>query len=227
LTEVERRTRQHPDYLGSDCHIALVDEASAPFRTRFHGDGASAIRRLRITAECTNRHLATGMGRQFDVEGIPVQAIEILGQPTLPRSSPAEGEFAWRLIAHLGLSHQALVAGPGPGVAALRRMLELHTPPGEVRQPEIESLRSLASRVIMRRVRTQGPVPFAFARGLEITAEFDEKAAGAPGVFLFGAVLERFLSRYVSVNSFTETTIRTRQGDLKKWPARSGTRLIC
>ena len=44
-------------------------------------------------------------------------------------------------------------------------------------------------------------------------------------VFLLGAVFERFLARYVSINSFTETVIRTRErGEIMRWKAQPGRR---
>ena len=39
-------------------------------------------------------------------------------------------------------------------------------------------------------------------------------------MFLLGAVLERFFAKYVSINSFTETVLRTLQrGEVMRWPA--------
>jgi type VI secretion system protein ImpG len=38
-----------------------------------------------------------------------------------------------------------------------------------------------------------------------------------------GAVLDRFLAEYATINSFTETVIATRQrGVIKRWPPRGG-----
>jgi type VI secretion system protein ImpG len=67
----------------------------------------------------------------------------------------------------------------------------------------------------------------AFVRGLEITVTLDETFFTGVGVFLFGAVLERFFGRYGSINSFTETVIRTVQrGEIMRWPMRVGERPI-
>ena len=45
------------------------------------------------------------------------------------------------------------------------------------------------------------------------------------GVFLLGTVLEQFFARYVSLNSFTETVLRTvDRGEVKRWPIRIGLR---
>ena len=88
---------------------------------------------------------------------------------------------------------------------------------------QIEGLLSVTSKSIVRRINTKGPI--VFGRGLEISLNFEEAAFEGSGVFLLGAVLEMFLSRYVSINSFTETVIRsTDRGEIIRWPTRIGTR---
>jgi type VI secretion system protein ImpG len=46
--------------------------------------------------------------------------------------------------------------------------------------------------------------------------------------YLFGAVLERFLSLYASLNSFTRLSVRATgtSEPLKVWPARAGDRSL-
>jgi len=63
-----------------------------------------------------------------------------------------------------------------------------------------------------------------FARGMEISLEFDEEKYAGSGVFLFASVLEQFLGHYVSINSFVQTVayVRQREGVLKRWPPRAG-----
>jgi type VI secretion system protein ImpG len=69
------------------------------------------------------------------------------------------------------------------------------------------------------------PGPTTFGRGLEISVTCDEAAFEGSGVFLMGAVLERFFAKYVSINSFTETVLRTVQrGEIMRWQARTGLR---
>jgi len=44
-------------------------------------------------------------------------------------------------------------------------------------------------------------------------------------VFLLGAVLDRFLAKYASINAFTETIIKTSErGEIMRWKARPGKR---
>jgi type VI secretion system protein ImpG len=90
---------------------------------------------------------------------------------------------------------------------------------------QIEGVRSIASRPRLRRV-SQGAAS-SWVRGLEITLTLDEAAFQGSGVYLLGAVLERFFARYVSLNSFTETALRTLdRGEIARWPARLGGRSL-
>jgi type VI secretion system protein ImpG len=63
-----------------------------------------------------------------------------------------------------------------------------------------------------------------FCRGIEVNIRFDEDRYVGTGVYLFAAVLERFLSLYCSINSFSRTVATTnkREGELARWPPRSG-----
>jgi type VI secretion system protein ImpG len=54
---------------------------------------------------------------------------------------------------------------------------------------------------------------------------FDETAFEGMGVFLLGSVLERFFAKYVSINSFSETVLKSIQRkEIVRWPARLGRR---
>ena len=162
----------------------------------------------------------------MDLSG-PVAAIRVLSGPTLPQPSLAEGRFAWRLISHLSLNYLSLTDAPGEdGAKALREILKLYTNQND-RQAlkQIDGLRSIRQRPIIRRVQTAGPI--TFARGLEITLVFDETAFEGLGVFVIGAVLEQFFAKYVSLNSFTETVIHTLQRkEIMRWPTQLGRRRI-
>jgi type VI secretion system protein ImpG len=212
-------------YMGTELYLSVVDANSAPFR--------SDLRQLGVRALCTNRHLpiqmARGVGRtdfSMDVNA-PVASIRCLAGPTIPRPSPAEGRFSWRLISHLALNYLSLVdAERQDGAGGLRDILKLYADATD-RQiaRQIEGVLSVKSKPVIRRVRTPGPI--AFARGLEIVLNFDELAFEGTGVFIFGAVLEQFFARYVSLNSFTETVVRTEQrGQIMVWPAQVGKRQI-
>ncbi len=148
-----------------------------------------------------------------------------LAGPTNPRSSQVEGEVAWRLISHLSLNYLSLVDNDEvQGALALRELLLLYEHVGGASVGhQIEGVRSVDTRPVTRRISAPGPI--SFGRGLEVTLTFDENPFEGIGVFLLGAVLEQFFAKHVSINSFTETVIRTlERGEIMRWPARTGRR---
>jgi type VI secretion system protein ImpG len=87
----------------------------------------------------------------------------------------------------------------------------------------IRGIKNVDSRAIVRRVRERTGV--GAARGTEITVTIDEKAFEGSGVFLLGAVLERFFAEYSGFNHFTQTVIRSvERGEVMRWPPRMGLR---
>ena len=223
LSEKERRFGQATSYAGGEVFLSLVDGADAPYR--------SDLQQLSVKALCSNRHLpiqmAVGVGRTdftLDVHA-PVATVKCVTTPTPPRPPFAEGARAWRIINHLSLNYLSLLDHPGgEGAVALRDLLSLYAEPENAYlRKQIKGVRSVKTKQIVRRVTTPGPI--AFARGLEIGVLFDESAFEGTGAFLIGAVLEQFFARYVSLNSFTETVIRTDQrGEIMRWPTQLGTR---
>ena len=90
---------------------------------------------------------------------------------------------------------------------------------------QIDGLRSVRTQPTVRRFPVPGPI--AFGRGIEIELEVDEFAFQGASAFLFGAVLASFFSRYVSINSFVETSLRSMsRGELMRWVPRCGSRAI-
>lgn len=218
-----RQTERGPrtSYLGSETFIALVDAADAPFR----GD----LRQLGLQVLCTNRDLpltmSVGAGAAdftLDVEA-PVDTVRCLSGPSQPLPSYAHGAVAWRLLSHLSLNYASLLdTDAQEGARAMRDLLSLYCPTHDAAaQRLIEGLRSIDSRPVTRRLPCAGPI--VFGRGLEVTLTLDEAAFEGAGVFLFGAVLARYFAQYVSINSFTETIVKTvSRGEIMRWPARIG-----
>ena len=91
-----------------------------------------------------------------------------------------------------------------------------------VSEQRLRGIEGITSRPIVRRLRQKNG--FNAARGIEITVRLDDKAFEGIGIFLLGAVLDRFFAEYTSLNSFTETVIESKQrGVVKRWPPRTGT----
>jgi type VI secretion system protein ImpG len=212
-------------YPGTEVFLMLVDGNEAPV--------ATGLRQIAIQTLCTNRDLpmllSLGGGRtDFTMaSGAPVREIRALVPPTRPRPPLAEGGAAWRLVSHLSLNYLSLLDGDGArGGAALREMLALYADTGDsATRKQIEGVKHVTARPLMRRIPNPGPI--AFGRGLEVQVVFDESAFRGTGVFLMGAVLEQFFARYVSINSFTETVVRSLdRGEIVRWPASLGQRPI-
>ncbi|MDQ0671484.1 type VI secretion system baseplate subunit TssF [Pseudomonas sp. W2I6] len=221
LSSDQRRNGPRSTYVGSETFVSLVDTQQAPYR--------HDLRQLGVTALCTNRDLplfmSVGNGKtDFTLaDSAPVLAVRCVAGPSRPRASHAHDAKAWRLISQLSLNYLSL-SEQGQGAAALRELLRLYGDSNDAAlQLQIEGLREVSSKAVTRRLPMPGPI--VFGRGLEITLEFDENAFRGTGVFLLGAVFERFLARYVSINSFTETVIRTTErGEIMRWKAKPGRR---
>ncbi len=225
LSDVQRQRGPRSAYLGSESFVSIVDGDEAPLR--------SDLRQLGIATMCTNRDLplalTLGTGdTDFIVEsGAPVETVRVVAGPTSPRPSWEPGDVSWRLVSHLSLNYLSLADREGlENAAALRELLALYGDLGSASvRRQIEGVRAVTSRPIHRRLRFPGIV--AFGRGLEVAVTFDEAAFEGSGVFLLGAVLEQFFARYVSINSFTETVVRTAdRGEIVRWPARTGLRTV-
>lgn len=223
LSSKQRRLGLRSSYIGSETFISLVDPNAAPF--------SANLKQIGLQVLCTNRDLPLVMpvgsgSTDFSLQsGGPVQSIRCLAGPTKPRPSPADGEIAWRLINHLSLNYLSLMdTDARQGAEALRELLSLYGDANDdAIRKQIEGVLSVESRNVVRRVDAVGPI--VFGRGLEIAVKFEESAFEGSGVFLLGAVLERFFARYASINSFTETAVVSAdRGEIMRWPIRIGQR---
>jgi type VI secretion system protein ImpG len=225
LSPKQRTSGPRSSYLGSEVFLTLVDGEEGPF--------GQDLKQLSVETLCTNRDLPllmpVGTGRtDFHLEsGAPVESVRCLAGPTPPRPSHPQGELSWRLISHLSLNYLSITdGGKAKGAATLRELLGLYSDLADpaVRK-QIEGVVSVSSKPAIHRLPLAGPV--AFARGLEIAITLDESAFEGMGVMRLAAVLERFFTRYVSINTATETALGTIQrGEIRRWPARIGNRHV-
>jgi type VI secretion system protein ImpG len=236
ITAEQKRRGVRSSYIGSEVFLGLVDAAHAPFS----GD----LRQLSIQTMCTNRDLVlqmpVGIGRSdftLDVAA-PVTAIRVIAGPSRPFAPLADGAVSWRAISHLSLNYLSLVnVSEQEGAGALRDLLELYASSSDVSaRKQIDSIRSIRVSPVVRRVPPmiretgtasggQAGARLAFGRGLSITVEVDELAFEGGSAFLLGSVLAHFFTRYVSINSFTETALRTLgRGEIHRWVPQWGAR---
>jgi len=208
---------------GTDVFVSLVDLSSRPMRPN--------VDTLMVRVTCTNRDLPARLpfgndaAGDLDLEGgAPVKRIVVLSKPTNTLRPPVIKESLWRLISHLSLNYLSLVE---EGRAALQEILRLYNFTGSPDTAHhIEGLTALNSRRHFARVVSEDGV--AFARGTLVEMEFDEDQFAGAGVYLFASVLEHFLGLYVSLNSFSQLAVTTRQRKevLRKWPPRAGQKIL-
>jgi type VI secretion system protein ImpG len=179
-----------------------------------------------LNVTCTNRDLP---GRlpfgdsegDFEMElSAPVEKTLCLVKPTPTRRPALGAALQWRLISHLALNYLSITEG---GEDALKELLKLYDfDDSPATRQQINGLTGLKSAYITRRIGQ------SFCRGMQVTLEFDEDKYVGSGLYLFASVLERFLSQYVSINSFTQLTAKTlqRKEPLHIWPPRNGNRIL-
>lgn len=145
-------------------------------------------------------------------------------KPTEALQPPARASMLWRLASQMSLNYLSLV---GEGVEAFREILRLHNFGESVSaERQIDGILSIHSRPHFTRLVSEHGV--SFVRGTQIEIEFDEEQFVGAGVYTFCAMLDVFLGLYTSVNSFSQLVARTRQrkGVMKRWPPRSGRKIL-
>ena len=221
ISQRQRRVGPRSSYIGSEMFISIVDALEAPHR--------SDLRQLGLKVLCTNRDLPLamplGVGKTDFIldSGAPLTSVRCIAGPSQPHASFAEGNVTWRLLNHLSLNYLSLVdTDPQQGATALRELLSLYCQAGDLNaQRQIEGVRSITASSVTRRMPSPGPI--TFGRGLQVTLTLDDAAFEGTGAFLLGAVLSQFFAQYVSINSFTETVVRTlARGEIMRWPAKGG-----
>ncbi len=232
-TVEEKRVGMSSDYTGTDMFISLSALGGE--------DDDAAIAELSVRALCSNRHLTehlpTGIGgadfRLIDDFTLDLTCVIPPTPPREPivtqlrsRSEVAHtGTVTWRLVNMLSTNHLGLVErGAGRNAQALRETLSMFAEMTDaVTERRIRGIRNVDSRPIVRRIRQRSGI--GAARGIEITVTIDERAFEGTGIFLLGAVLDRFFAEYSGFNHFTQTVIRSvERGEVARWPPRMGAR---
>jgi type VI secretion system protein ImpG len=207
LSAVQQRDGPRSSYLGSEVFMSLVDSAEAPY--------SNDLRQVGVTALCTNRDLPilmpTGQaaGDLTLAVPAPVRDIAVIKGPSRPLSALREANLSWKLINQLSLNHLSLLdTDAAHGTTALRQILRLYIPGGDAGAlRQVDGIRSVRMSPIVRRLPMPGPI--TFGRGVAIDMEVDDLAFEGGSAFLLGCVLERFLSRHVSINGFTQLKLRS------------------
>lgn len=218
LSTKEQRLRRRTDYLGTETWISLASPGDA--------SRMDEVYEVAIRALVTNRELPElmrlGGSSDLSVSGVPVRSISVLRAPTRPQPPLGLNDGAWRVISHLTPNYATLAPEDHDDPSLLRDHLALY---GRAEDPamrrQIDGLLSVRSQPVTRRV--PGRDRLAFARGLRVRLKLDDASYENARLFLFSAVVERFMAEFAAVNSFTECIFESpREGVFAQWPARLG-----
>ncbi len=223
LSAKERKLRPATDYIGTESWISLT----APGRP----ERLDPIREVGVRALVTNRELPellTFAGEQhFTMAGETVGKVSMLLRPTRPRTPLGLSDQAWQLwplIGHLTANYASLAPEDRDDPRLLKDHLSLYARKDDIASSrQIRGVTGVRSHKISRRL--PGLDRLAVARGQRISVKLDDSAFDRSRMFLFGAVLERFLAEFATVNSFTETHFSSpAEGEFMRWPPRTGRR---
>ncbi len=217
-----RRSSARANDEGTEMSISLVDLSARPVYPE--------IDTLTLRTTCTNRDLPARLpfaneAGDFELEGgAAVKRIVALRKPTASVRPPSGRAALWRLVSHLSLNYLSLV---DEGREAFQEILKLYNFTGSAySEKQIDGISALTSSRSFARLISENGI--TFARGTRVELELDEEMFTGGGVFLFASVIERFLGEYVSLNSFSQLAVRTRQRKevVREWPPRAGQTIL-
>ena len=207
---------------GTEMTLALVDLSTRPV--------LPDTDTLTVRTTCTNRDLPSRLpfgneSGDFELEiGSAVKRIVALIKPTNTLRPSTGRSVFWRLISHLSLNYLSLVE---EGKDALQEILKLYNFNKNVfAEKQIDGILELRGKRHFARVISENGI--AFARGMRVEMELDEEQFVGGGIYLFASVIERFLAQYVSLNSFSQLELSSRQRKevVREWPPRAGQRIL-
>ncbi|KVW27627.1 type VI secretion system baseplate subunit TssF [Burkholderia ubonensis] len=143
-----------------------------------------------------------------------IASVRNLTAPTLPVYPPTADRFQWRVLSHLAPNYLSLL-----DAEILRGSLALYDwTDGELNRRRIEAIVDVRHRPLQKLVKG------GLMRGVEITLTIDStRFAGDGDLELFGAMLNRFLGLYATVNLYTKLVIVSQPtGRHLEWPDTKG-----
>lgn len=113
---------------------------------------------------------------------------------------------------------------PEPVGQALRDLLNLFIPAHDSPQSrQVHSLIGCSTTPVTRRLPGSGLL--VYGRGVSCELTVDEEGFSGISPYLFGLVLEHYIARHVSINTFSQMTLLSMQrGRIMTWPVRTGQR---
>jgi len=158
-------------------------------------------------------------------DAVPILGASFICQPSAPRAPFALGESAWRLIRQLSFNYLPLSdMEHNSGGESLRNMLRLFLNGSDHQSnAQVDSLIGCRTEPVTRRLPGEGLL--VYGRGIRCMLTVDEQGFSGISPYLFGLIMENYLSRHASINVFTETELHSMQrGKVAGWPGRPGKR---
>ena len=143
-----------------------------------------------------------------------------LSKPTTTVTPPLGKSLHWRLISHMSLNYVSLT-----NVDRLKELLRVYDFQSEQdAQRALEHQRLLDGIESVKTTFAERMIRGAPIRGMQIDIELNEDHfAGEGDAYLFATVLDRFFGLYVTLNAYTQLTVRfTKSGQVYRFEARWG-----
>lgn len=179
---------------------------------------------LSVQLECTNGFLPEGLQigdirhpTSSTPEFVEFQNIRPSTSSILP---PIGQNLLWHFLSHLCLNYRTLADADN-----LRALLSLYNFEENRDRPAfLANQKRLAGLQAVRSASKDALVGRVIMRGREIQLDVrQDHFAGLGDLYLFGTVLDRFLSSYASLNTFTQLRMKEiLKGEVYLWPARVG-----
>jgi type VI secretion system protein ImpG len=188
------------------------------------GSGEPVRETLAVELICTNGELPQTL-QLGDISAPTSESPVLLDFRNItPVTAPVEPSLGtdalWRLLSHLSLNFLPLSSAD-----ALRELLSLYVFPESRDKAKVAANRKRIEGIEGMTVTPEERlVSVHMMRGQRVHIDLRrDHFASAGDAFLFGCVLERFLSVYASINTFTRLSVRdTIKGDVYQWEPRIG-----
>lgn len=179
---------------------------------------------ISVEATCTNRRLPTqlkvGDVRVSTATSPAVATFTNLAGVTQPLPPPIGRELQWRVLAHMAMSYRSITE-----LEVLRATLDIYNfqavadrQAARANQLRLAAIKAIEVRPTDRLYRG-APV-----RGVATHVELDEDGFSSEGdMYLFASILNEMLAAYVSLNSFTQLSVRGTNTRVEyKWAPKNG-----
>lgn len=207
----KRKNSCKKDAMGDDIYVSFVDEGFNPSNSDNKVFYAYTL--------CTNRHLAEDVPARGILQtelSLPVKQIYCINRPTAQTNSLKNGELLWKIISALSLNSISFF---DHGMKKFKEVLRLFADVTNSNlDDEINAITGIECHHAIRRTVQQSW--YGFINGTEICLNFDNQLhnCGLP----LSLIVSKFLATYTTINTFSEVSVKTQNGLVKKWAKQTG-----